>query len=163
MSAERPLETAVVIETREGRFQVKADGGGSTFLVDEPVASGGLGSGPNPYDLLSTALAACTSMTLRLYAERKKWPLERVQVNAIHRRDSLSSKDIFETRIHLEGPLDEGQVERMMEIAERCPVHQTLARGAELRTSRDAGPMAATEVRPNHVADMETVYALNPG
>jgi len=125
-------ETVVVDETRLGRFQVEARIGSTAFLIDEPVAVGGLGSGPNPYDLLSAALGSCTAMTLRLYAERKAWPLRHVRVRAAHHRGALTARDAFSLDISLEGDLDEAQRARLMEIAQHCPVHLTLDRGADV-------------------------------
>jgi putative redox protein len=126
-------ETTIVAETGLGKYQVEARVGDAAFLIDEPVASGGLGSGPNPYNLLSAALGSCTTMTIRLYAGRKGWPLHRVRVAVRHSRPDLNARDLFETDIALEGDLDAAQRARLMEIAERCPVHLTLARGSQLR------------------------------
>lgn len=128
-------ETIVVAETGIGRFQAEVRVGNTAFLVDEPVASGGLGTGPNPYNLLSAALGACKSMTIRLYATRKNWPLQRVRVAVRHNRADLQAKDVFEVDVTLEGPLDDTQKARLLEIAERCPVHMTLTRGADVRTN----------------------------
>lgn len=125
-------ETTIVAETGLGKFQVEARVGDAAFLIDEPVAAGGLGSGPNPYNLLSAALGACTTMTIRLYAGRKAWPLARVRVAVRHSRADLKARDTFTMEIALEGDLDETQRTRLMEIAERCPVHLTLARGSEV-------------------------------
>jgi putative redox protein len=125
-------ESVVVDETRLGRFQVEARIGSTAFLIDEPVAAGGLGSGPNPFDLLSAALGSCTAMTIRLYAERKAWPLSHVRVRAAHHRSALNARDIFSLDISLEGDLDETQRARLMEIAGHCPVHLTLNRGADV-------------------------------
>jgi putative redox protein len=125
-------EIVVVDETRLGRFQVEARVGSSAFLVDEPIAAGGLGTGPNPFDLLSAALGSCTAMTVRLYAERKAWPLSHVLVRVSHHRGGLQARDTFSAEICLEGELDETQCARLMEIAQRCPVHLTLERGADV-------------------------------
>ena len=106
-SSELPGDVVRVSETGRGRFQVEAHIGEACLLIDEPVESGGLGSGPDPYDLIGSALGACTAMTLRLYAGRKGWPLKRVHVEVRHRRDGLHARDVFETGILLEGDLDE--------------------------------------------------------
>lgn len=143
-------EDVVVAETGLGRLQVEARTASGAFLIDEPVSVGGLGSGPNPYDLLSAALGACTTMTLRLYAERKAWPLARVQVSVRHHRASLDARDLFERTISLEGPLDEAQCAQLMAIAERCPVHRTLERGSDVRTT--LSPLAA---EPSHAQPPE--------
>jgi putative redox protein len=127
-------EAVLVEETGLGRFQVEVRARGATLLVDEPAAVGGLGSGPNPYDLLSAALGSCTSMTMRLYAERKGWPLGRIRVRVAHVRGTLTSRDRFEREITLEGDLDETQRARLLEIANRCPVHLLLDRGSDVAT-----------------------------
>ena len=128
-------EAILVEETGAGRFQVEAHARGSTFLVDEPIEFGGLGTGPNPYDLISMALGSCTAMTVRLYAERKQWPLDKVRVRVVHIRGTLKARDRFDREIDLRGSLDEEQRARLIEIAMRCPVHLTLERGADVRTT----------------------------
>ena len=124
----------LVQETRLGRYQVEVSAGGAHFLVDEPASVGGLGSGPNPYDLMSAALGSCTAMTVRLYADRKAWPLEHVRVRVTHVRATLNARDRFDREIVLEGALDEIQRAKLLDIANRCPVHNTLDRGADVAT-----------------------------
>lgn len=155
-------EVTVVRETHKGKYQVEAKVGSSAgLLIDEPVAAGGLGSGPNPYNLLSAALGACTTMTIRLYAERKGWPLTDVRTAVRHSRAGLQAKDAFELDIALEGPLDNIQRARLMEIAEHCPVHLTLARGSDVRAA--LLPAAAPPIPPQdgsgHVACMAEACA----
>ncbi len=104
--------------------------------ADEPVAAGGEGTGPDPYGLLLAALGTCTSMTLLLYARQKRWPLEGVKVtlehDKIHAEDCATCEtkvgklDRIRRAIALEGPLDDAQRARLLEIANRCPVHRTL-------------------------------------
>jgi putative redox protein len=141
-------ETTIVAETGLGKYQVEARVGDAAFLIDEPVAFGGLGSGPNPYNLLSAALGACTTMTIRLYANRKGWPLTRVRVAVKHSRADLNARDVFQMDIALEGELDEAQRARLMEIAERCPVHLTLARGSEVHNVLLPPPPPVPELHP---------------
>src|SRR6185369_14375115 len=128
-------ESVLVSETRLGTLQMVVRSSGYAFLADEPRKVGGLGSGPDPYGMLAGALGACTAMTIRLYADRQGWPLDRVQVSVEHHRASLEARDLFERSIYLEGPLDEAQRTRLLEIAERCPVHKTLDRGSDIRTT----------------------------
>lgn len=129
--------TVVVAETREGKFQQLISVGGRHLLTaDEPASYGGDDSGPGPYDFLLAGLGACTSMTLRLYAERKGLPLERVQVTLhhgkIHAEDCAACEtkegvvDRIERVIELQGNLDPDTRRRLMEIADKCPVHRTL-------------------------------------
>lgn len=122
--------------------------GGDHFLsADEPESVGGTNAGPSPYQLLSAALGACTTMTLRLYARHKKLPLERVRCDVTHNKrhadegeDAESGEgggekvDVFERVIHVEGNLDEATRKRLVEIADRCPVHRSLHRRATINT-----------------------------
>jgi putative redox protein len=134
----------VVRETRRGKFQQEVIAGAHRFLADEPTTAGGMGSGPNPYDLLLAGLGACTSMTLRLYAERKQLPLKRTTVglhhSKIHGADCAACEtkegmlDRIERWITLEGDLNSEQRARLMEIAEKCPVHRTLKSEIDIRT-----------------------------
>jgi putative redox protein len=142
-------KAVVVRETRAGRFQQEVTVGRHRFLADEPIEAGGLDSGPGPYDLLLSALGACTAMTLRLYAERKALPLDRVTVRLsqakIHAADCADCEtregmiDRIERAITLSGKLDEEQRRRLLEIADKCPVHRTLTSEVDIRTveSRD--------------------------
>jgi putative redox protein len=134
----------VVRETRRGRFEQEVSIGRHRLLADEPERAGGLDSGPNPYDLLLAGLGACTSMTLRLYAERKSLRLDRVTVQLSHSKVYASDCETCETKegmldrieraITLEGELDDDQRARLLEIADKCPVHRTLTSEIEIRT-----------------------------
>lgn len=126
----------LVRETREGKFTNHVVAGRHVYRADEPVEAGGLASGFSPYEYLSAALGACTSMTLRMYADLKKLPLERVSVEVkhekIHAADCAECEtkegrlDRLERVIRLEGDLDEAQRAKLLEIADKCPVHRTL-------------------------------------
>ncbi len=134
----------VVVRTEEGlRTEAMVAGFGRIF--DEPTSLGGTGTGPTPYDALSAALATCTSMTLRMYADRKGWPLDAVQVDVDHAKvhvddcrdcpDAKGAKiDRFECSIRIEGDLDAAQRARLLEIADRCPVHRTLEGEVRIQT-----------------------------
>jgi uncharacterized OsmC-like protein/pimeloyl-ACP methyl ester carboxylesterase len=137
----------VVRETRNSKFQQTVTVGPHRLLADEPVAAGGDDSGPGPYDFLLAALGACTSMTMRLYADRKSLPLERTTVtlkhSKIHAEDCAECEtkagmlDQIERVIGMEGALSPEQRQRLMEIADKCPVHRTLT--SEVRIlSREA-------------------------
>lgn len=125
-----------VAETGAGRFAQLIVAGRHRLRADEPASAGGDDSGPSPYDLLLAALGACTSMTMRIYAAQKQWPLERVTVDLkhgkIHAADCAECEtregriDHIEREIRIEGALDPAQRARLLEIADRCPVHRTL-------------------------------------
>ena len=119
-----------------GGLQILITAGPGRFVVDEPVSLGGLDLGPTPHDLVGAGLAACTTQTLRLYAKRKGWPLGAVEVKVSHRRDiSVKPVDIFDRVITVSGPLDDEQRQRLLEIAELCPVHKLLTAGASVATT----------------------------
>ncbi len=128
--------TVVVRETRNSKFQQSISIGPHHMLADEPAAAGGEDSGPGPYDFLLAGLGACTSMTLRLYADRKSLPLQRTTVTLKHSKIHAEDCAECETRdgmldqidlvIAMEGDLDAEQRQRLLEIADKCPVHRTL-------------------------------------
>jgi putative redox protein len=130
------MSYASAATTGEGQFQVFVQTGSHHFLMDEPAAAGGLDSGPNPFDLLCSALAGCTLMTLKLYADRKGWTLDQLKVSVTHRKDAAEPKDRFECIVEL-GDVTSEQRERLLYIAGRCPVHLVLERGAEVPTIVD--------------------------
>jgi uncharacterized OsmC-like protein len=129
--------SVVVTDDGAGRYSQRITAGRHVLTADEPASVGGADAGPTPYDLLLAALGACTSMTLRMYAERKGLPLHRTTVRLRH--DRIHATDCAQTdetvgklsrirrEIHLEGPLDEQDRKRLIEIADRCPVHRTLS------------------------------------
>jgi putative redox protein len=147
----------VVEETGEGDFQVEVLAGGVRFLADEPVEVGGMGSGPTPYDLLCAALGACTAMTIRMYARRKGLPLRRVRVCVGHARTKGEDlPDGFMREVALEGDLTDEERSRLIEIAERCPVHASLKQGARVTTQAVGQiiPLAGVEGAGQHMQDM---------
>ncbi len=129
-----------------GAFQQSIRAAGHDLIADEPVSRGGLGAGPDPYDLLSAALAACTSMTIRLYAERKRLTLPAYAVEVSHDRvhaldctsclaGTDSRIDRFVVRIAVDGIVNIDLRTKILEIAGKCPVHRTLASASLITTS----------------------------
>jgi len=119
----------VVSESGKGRYQQEVRIGQHRLLADEPASTGGDDSGPAPFDFLLTALGACTTMTLRMYAERKALPLQQVSVALRHEKVDVDGirRDRIERRITLTGDLKPEERQRLLEIAEKCPVHRTLS------------------------------------
>ena len=136
--------TVTVTETGTGTYTQQITAGHHRLLADEPQPIGD-DAGPSPYDLLLAALGACTSMTLRMYANRKGWPLEQVRVtlrhSRIHAEDCAQCEttsgliDHIDRDIELVGGLDGTQRQRLLGIANRCPVHQTLTSEVDIATS----------------------------
>ncbi len=139
-------EGEVTVREEAGGLAQTIEAGRHLLRADEPTrVQGGGDTGPTPYDLLLASLGACTSMTLRMYANHKKWPLESVSVGLRHSKvhaqdcqdcESSSSKvDRIDRELSLAGPLSDEQRTRLMEIADRCPVHRTLENEKEIRTT----------------------------
>ncbi len=135
-----------VIANSLTNLQVKVTAGSHEFVADEPIGVGD-DLGPNPYDLLLGALGACKVMTVQMYARRKKWPLESVEVGlSTHKAyasdcrdcdsDPNAKVDIIQCQISFEGDLTPDQRQRLTEISERCPVHRTLTSETKIRTER---------------------------
>ena len=122
-------------ETGAGALQVEIRSGRHRLFADEPASVGGLASGLSPYEFLSAGLAACTLMTMRIYANRKNIPLARAHVTVKHGKDpTMMPSDRFNRTITLEGPLDDVQRAQLLSIADRCPVDLTLVRGSDVQT-----------------------------
>lgn len=142
-----PTAQVVVAETGLGAFHNHVVSGRHRFVADEPEAVGGFDAGPSPYDLMAAALGTCTTMTLRMYADRKGLDVTRVSVEVSH--DKVHASEVSETvaersggrpvdrftrTISIEGDLDAATIERMVEIADRCPVHRTLEQSSVIET-----------------------------
>lgn len=125
----------VATETLAGKFQLNIRSGEHSLLADEPTSVGGLGTGLSPYELVSAGLAACTVMTMRLYADRKGFPLERASTTVQHEKVAdMTPPDRFTRTVVLDGPLSDDQRARILAIADRCPVDLTLIRGSDVQT-----------------------------
>ena len=134
----------VAVMSRGAGYLQNISIGQHRIQADEPVEGGGSDAGPNPYELLLAALGACTSMTLRMYADRKRWPLEDIRVRLMHGKmhaeDCLGCEtkqglvDRMEREILLVGNLTDEQRQRLLEIANNCPVHRTLTSEIHIET-----------------------------
>lgn len=138
------MQNDVIATTRIDGFRTTIDAAGHSLIADEPASVGGTNEGPSPYDLLAAALASCTTMTLKMYASHKGIDMQTVTVTVrhskIHAKDCADCEtetgriDEFERDIAIEGNLDDAQTERMLQIADRCPVHRTLDGEIKVRT-----------------------------
>jgi uncharacterized OsmC-like protein len=155
MSAVRATEEVVTVEGDASGFAQHITAGIYELSADESLALGGTQTGPDPYQLLLAALGSCTSMTVGMYARRKQWPLKRVRVRLAHSKiwaqdcthcDTQEGQlDRIDREIHLDGDLSTDQRRRLIEIAEKCPVHRTLTGDIDILTrladhTPDVGP-----------------------
>jgi uncharacterized OsmC-like protein len=141
---EKSDATNVVVRGSAAGFAQEIQAGRHRIVADEPASAGGTDTGPSPYDLLLAALGACTSMTVGMYARRKAWPLEEVAVHLrhsrIHATDCAECEtnegmlDRIERDIHFTGPLTDEQRSKLLEIANKCPVHRTLTSEIDIET-----------------------------
>lgn len=135
---------SVVVRGSAAGFAQEIQAGPHRLSADEPASAGGTDTGPSPYDLLLAALGACTSMTVAMYARRKAWPLEEVTVHLRHSRIHVTDcaecetkegmLDRIERDIHFAGPLADEQRSKLLEIANKCPVHRTLTSKIHIET-----------------------------
>jgi len=134
----------VSVSERDHKFMIDVFTDAHHWRADEPTSVGGNNTGPDPYEHLLAAVGSCTAMTVRMYAERKKWPLEDVRITLRHGREHLTDcencddtptkLDVIEREITFVGDLDDEQRERLMQIADKCPVHKTLTGNLEIRS-----------------------------
>src|SRR5947208_4551524 len=134
----------VIVHGTAADFVQEVKVGSHELFADEPVSYGGTDTGPTPYDLLLAALGTCTSMTIGLYARKRQWPLENITVSLRHSKIHAADCEDCETKegkidrieldVQLTGSLTAEQREKLMEIAERCPVHQTLTSEINIKT-----------------------------
>lgn len=155
-SVEDAEEGEVLVRLEGAPYRAEITASGHALVADEPVRLGGGDDGPTPYDLLVSALGACTAMTLRMYADRKEWPVESISVRLRHLRAHATDErflgapearlDRIESLVSVTGPLDAGQRARLLEIAAKCPVHRTLSAGVDIASEvAEAGEPHASE------------------
>lgn len=141
LAEEMPEKDIVVEETGGGKYQVVVKSGHARFIADEPKDMGGLSSGPTPHQLVAAGLGACTTMTLRMYADRKGWPLAHIRTEIEHmHEEGTTPPDLFTRHITVSGDLTPEMRVRLIEIAEKCPVHRTLTAGARITTGEVRRP-----------------------
>jgi putative redox protein len=154
---------AVALPDGDTRFGTIVVIGDEVIRLDEPADVGGEGRGPTPYQLLSGALAACTSMTLRLYARGKGWTLPDFEVAVLHSvPPGIPPRDRFDRRILFGQPVAPDRLERLIEMADRCPVHRTLSRTSDVVTSAENGDglgAPSPEDPGEHLRQMEQACA----
>lgn len=159
---EEPPADVEAVETGRGKFQLQLTTGKHRLFADEPADFGGLDSGPSPFQLLAAALASCVTMTVRLYADRKGWPVRRIRAGVGHSRDlDEIPRDRFDVRLTFDGELDGEQRQRLVEIAGKCPVHRVLTDGARFTLTESPEP-APCEPPEAHELEMEEVAERNP-
>jgi putative redox protein len=139
--------TVTVEENEDGLFANAVRAGRHVLSADEPFSAGGTDTGPGPYEYLLAGLGACTSMTLRMYIKRKGWSVGRIAVDVVHDRvhdadcADCETKDVkldhIRRTIRIDGDLDDEKRRRLLEIAEKCPVHRTLTSKIQIETSLD--------------------------
>ena len=128
--------SVVVAENGQGRYQQQVQAGQHKMLADEPESMGGNDAGPAPFDFLMAALGSCTSITLRMYAERKNIALKKISVHLEHEKTEFEgqTRDLIRRRIKLEGDLSNDQRQRLLEIANKCPIFRTLSQPVLIRS-----------------------------
>jgi len=113
-------------------FGMTAVVGNHKVIIDEPVSNGGKDTGPSPTEYVCVALASCTTATIKMYANRKQWKIESLRVDV--EKTSAEGKNIFKRTLHIKGPLDGEQLNRLMQIANACPVHKILSQANTVET-----------------------------
>lgn len=142
LQAAAAAEPQVILVARcpQEAFEQRVYIGPHLLVADELPAAGGDDRGPDPFQLLQAALGACTSMTLGVYARRKGWPLGEVTVRVARRREAAAGgvREVFTRQIEVGGPLDAEQRTRLLEIANKCPVHKALTGDIQIETTLEA-------------------------
>jgi putative redox protein len=146
-------DAVVVTESDAGPYGQLITAGAHQLVADEPASAGGADSGPTPYDLLLASLGSCTAITVRMYADRKGWPLRHVTVRLRHRRihatdcvdceTKMGQLDHIERELQFDGELTQEQRARLADIAEHCPVHRLLHSEVHISTTQSAPDQAA--------------------
>jgi putative redox protein len=168
MASQFDSPAGVVARAAEGRFATRIDLPGGPIVADEPLAAGGGGAGPTPYQLLSAALAACTSMTLRLYGRHNDVAFPSFRVEVVHALVAgTPPRDRFSRRLIFDAPIDSTLRARLLEIAAKCPVHRTLSGGGAIILTSAEGPppppLATLEPMDSPAAHLEQMEQASTG
>lgn len=129
------MNAHVTADLGNEKYRTELKAGSNTFIADEPEDKGGTDQGPAPGDLLAGALAACTAITLKMFAENKQWPLEHIHVEIKFDQEPGYESTVMDRKITLTGNLSEEQKERLLAVANKCPVHKTLTQSIFVNTS----------------------------
>jgi putative redox protein len=157
-----PIAQAVATGDLDNDAPLTVHAGTSEFPVGGPDGHGGTASGPNPYDLLSASLAACTVMTLRLHARHKDYPLSHVEVAVSYQHATDGGRGSFQRSITLRGDLDDDQRAQLLRGADGCPVGRTLGLSAEIHTnSRNHAQLSPASAPANYAEDLEDFSIVN--
>jgi putative redox protein len=127
------MMNTVKLRYEKGKLRQEITAGRHHLVADEPIELGGEDTGPSPYEYLATSLASCTAITLRMYAQRKAWPLENAEISVSF--EIAQDKTTFDRKIQLVGALTPEQRDRLLDIANRCPVHKILTGKIEIQTT----------------------------
>jgi putative redox protein len=141
--ADNKKEKIVHIQLTGQNYKTIMTAGRHEITADEPVSVGGQDLGPDPYDLLLMSLGSCSVITMKMYAERKKWDLKDVYIELRHRKEQATGSekengamvDVIEKEMLTEGDLNEEQLEKLLEISKKCPVHRTLMNCVEIKST----------------------------
>lgn len=129
------MNAHVSAELGSQNYRTLITAGSNTFVADEPLEKGGGNLGPSPGELLAASLAACTSITLKMFAANKQWPLESIQVDVSFAQEPGFESTVMERKVTLKGSLSDEQKERLLAVANKCPVHKTLVQTIFINTS----------------------------
>lgn len=126
------MSKSAIAKIKGQKYETTIKVAGHEFIMDEPVDSDGQNLGPNPSDLLKASLAACTAMTMKMYAERKGWDMQDAEVEVEYERDLKNNITSFSKKVHISGDLTEEQRKRIFEIGGRCPIHRIISNTVEI-------------------------------
>lgn len=128
------MKATVKATLENTNYYTKVVAGDNTLITDEPTDLGGGNKGFNPLEVLATSLASCTAATLKMYADRKEWTLGKIEIDVTVENDKVAQKAVFSRQIRFSNPLDDKQQDRLLKVAESCPIHKLLHGEIEVKT-----------------------------